>query len=251
MTRPATDSISRYFVERAYTEGGGRNIVNVILVDFRGFDTFGEITVLGVVALTVFALLRRFRPAPDSIDIPEQQRGIQAVKIDNPEREKSETIADYLMIPSVIMRLLFPVISVFAIYLFLRGHDLPGGGFVAGLAMAIAFIVQYMAGGARWVEARLNIRPVTWIALGLLCAATTGMGAWLVGYPFLTSHSTYAHVPLIGTLPFASALLFDLGVFMLVVGATVLMLIALARQSIRSHRAPRSPTAITTIMGEH
>ncbi len=251
MTQPPTDGIARYFIEHAYTEGGGRNIVNVILVDFRAFDTFGEITVLGVVALTVFALLRRFRPAPDSIDRPEQQRGIQARKMDNPEREKSETIADYMMIPSVLMRLLFPVITVFAIYLFLRGHDLPGGGFVAGLAMAIAFIVQYMAGGAHWVEARLNIRPVIWIALGLLCAATTGMGAWLVGYPFLTSHSTYAHVPLIGTLPFASALLFDLGVFMLVVGATVLMLIALARQSIRSHRTPHTHSAITTIMREH
>ena len=70
MTRPLPDGISRFFLERAYTEGGGTNVVNVILVDFRGFDTLGEITVLGVVALTVYALLRRFRPAPESIDIP-------------------------------------------------------------------------------------------------------------------------------------------------------------------------------------
>src|SRR5690606_25100307 len=66
MTLPEVDSISRFFVENSYSGGGGRNMVNVILVDFRGFDTFGEITVLGIVALTVYALLRRFRPAPDS-----------------------------------------------------------------------------------------------------------------------------------------------------------------------------------------
>src|SRR3546814_10372594 len=65
MTRSLPDSISRFFLERAYSEGGGTNVVNVILVDFRGFDTLGEITVLGAVALTVYALLRRFRPAPD------------------------------------------------------------------------------------------------------------------------------------------------------------------------------------------
>ena len=64
MTRPLPDTISRFFLEHAYTEGGGRNVVNVILVDFRGFDTLGEITVLAIVALTVYALLRRFRPGP-------------------------------------------------------------------------------------------------------------------------------------------------------------------------------------------
>ena len=74
MTRPEPDSIARFFVENAYTQGGGTNIVNVILVDFRAFDTFGEITVLGIVAITVYALLRRFRPAAESIPVPEQQR---------------------------------------------------------------------------------------------------------------------------------------------------------------------------------
>ena len=64
MTRPPPESIADYFVENAYTRGGGTNIVNVILVDFRAFDTFGEITVLGIVAITVYALLRRFRRLP-------------------------------------------------------------------------------------------------------------------------------------------------------------------------------------------
>ncbi len=240
MTRPLPDSISRFFVENAYTEGGGRNVVNVILVDFRGFDTLGEITVLGAVALAVFALLRRFRPATDSIPRPEQQQLQTARDEARGDGRRGVTLADSLLVPGLIMRLLFPVIGTVAVYLFMRGHDLPGGGFVAGLTMSIAFILQYMAGGTRWVEARLTILPVRWIGLGLLFAAGTGLAAWLFGLPFLTSHFQYADLPVIGRVPLASAVLFDLGVFTLVVGATVLILIALAHQSIRSHR-PAKP----------
>ncbi|MGE3784764.1 MAG: hydrogen gas-evolving membrane-bound hydrogenase subunit E, partial [Alphaproteobacteria bacterium] len=241
MTRPAPDSISRYFVENAYTKGGGANIVNVILVDFRGFDTLGEITVLGVVALTVYALLRRFRPAPESIPIPEQQR-VQDLNDDAlPHREKGDTIKDIMGVPALIMGLLFPVIGIVAIFLLLRGHDLPGGGFVAGLTMATAFIVQYMARGTIWVEARLLVLPVYWMGIGLLLASGTGAAAWFFAHPFLTSYFSYADIPLIGRVPVASALAFDIGVFALVVGATVLMLIAIAHQSVRSYRVPRGP----------
>ena len=77
LTRPAPQSISPFYLEKALSEGGGRNVVNVMLVDFRGFDTMGEITVLGIVALTVYALLRRFRPARESIAIPAQQHLLQ------------------------------------------------------------------------------------------------------------------------------------------------------------------------------
>jgi len=134
------------------------------------------------------------------------------------------------------MRLLFPVVAMMAVFLFLRGHDLPGGGFVAGLTLAIAFILQYIAGGARWVEARLTVLPVRWIGFGLLAACSTGVGAVVVGRPFLTSSFQYVDFPVLGRLPMASALLFDLGVFALVLGATVLILIALAHQSIRVSR---------------
>lgn len=240
MTRPLPDTISRYFVERAYSEGGGTNIVNVILVDFRGFDTLGEITVLGVVALAVYALLRRFRPAPESIAIPEQQRVQNAYDDARPERQLGDTVAEYLLVPAVLMRLLFPMMLVMALYLFLRGHNLPGGGFVAGLTMAVAFIVQYMANGTRWVETRLRLHPVRWIGIGLWFAVLTGLGAWLLAHPFLTSHSRYLELPWLGSLPLASALFFDLGVFSLVVGATALILIALAHQSLRSALVTRS-----------
>ncbi|NVP56137.1 monovalent cation/H+ antiporter subunit A [Mycoplana rhizolycopersici] len=241
MTLPVPDTIANFFLERAYSEGGGRNVVNVILVDFRGFDTMGEIAVLGIVALTVFALLRRFRPATESIGLPEQQRIQNAYDDAQPERNKGDTVRDYLFVPSVVMQWLFPVVITFAIYLFMRGHDLPGGGFAAGITMAIAFLLQYLAGGTRWAEDRLRILPLRWIAFGLLIAAATGAGSWFFGYPFLTSHSQYLTLPLIGKVPTASALLFDLGVFSLVVGATVLILIAIAHQSIRTYRVKAAP----------
>jgi multicomponent K+:H+ antiporter subunit A len=243
MTRDAPEGIAAYFLKNAYTGGGGTNVVNVILVDFRGFDTFGEITVLGIVALTVFALLRRFRPAPDSVGTPVQQRIQSANDEALPDRNPGDTIADYLLVPSVIMQWLFPVIIVFALYLFLRGHDLPGGGFAAGVAMAAAFILQYLAAGTVWVEARLRVLPVRWMGLGLLAAGFTGAGSWLFGYPFLTSHSQYIELPLIGAVPAATGSLFDLGVFVLVIGATVLMLIAIAHQSVRRLRASKTAAA--------
>ncbi|WP_106640641.1 monovalent cation/H+ antiporter subunit A [Allosphingosinicella vermicomposti] len=233
MTRPLPGSVSRFFVERAYPEGGGTNVVNVILVDFRAFDTLGEVTVLAIVALTVFALLRRFRPAQESVGAPAQQRVQNAIDEAREGRQVGDTLKDYLLIPRVIMEWLFPVIMVFAIYLWIRGHDMPGGGFAAGITLSIALIVLYMASGTRRVEARLRVQPARWIGFGLLLALLTGMGAWLFGHPFLTSYFGYLDLPIVGKVPAASALLFDLGVFLIVVGATALILIAIAHQSIR------------------
>jgi multicomponent K+:H+ antiporter subunit A len=223
MTRPLPDNtISRYFMEHAYPQGGGTNVVNVIIVDFRGFDTLGEIAVLGVVAIVVYALLRRFRPARESTPPPLQQK-----------EQGAATAAEDLLVPALLMRLMFPAIALLAAYLLLRGHNLPGGGFAAGLTLAIAVILQYMAGGTRWAEARLAMRPVRWMGTGLLLAGATGAASWLFGYPFLTSHTAHVRVPVLGELDLPSAFLFDLGVFSLVVGATGLLLIALAHQSVR------------------
>ncbi|MCJ9691402.1 monovalent cation/H+ antiporter subunit A [Rhizobium sp. PRIMUS64] len=236
MTMTVPEAISTFFLDNAYIQGGGRNVVNVILVDFRGFDTLGEITVLGIVALTVYALLRRFRPAPDSLAPPEQQQVQSLFDAKQPDRHSGDTVRDYLLVPSVIMQWLFPVIITLALYVFIRGHDLPGGGFSAGLTMSIAFLLQYLSGGTRWAEERLRVLPLRWMGSGLIIAGGAGIGAWLFGYPFLTSHSRYLELPLIGTVPAATAMIFDLGVFLLVVGSTVLILVALAHQSIRINR---------------
>lgn len=236
MTHPVDGSISEFFLAAAYAEGGGHNVVNVILVDFRGFDTFGEITVLAIVALAVFALLRRFRPGEDSVKGPPQKLAQEATDRQRDDRERGQTLTEYLRVPGLIIQLMVPVILLFAVHLFVRGHELPGGGFAAGLTASVALILLYMAGGVRWVEQRVRVAPVQWIATGLLIAFATGLGSWVFGYPFLTSWFTYLDLGLLGRIPLATAVLFDLGVFILVVGATSLMLISIAHQSLRRPR---------------
>ena len=238
MSRPFPESTSTFFLERALTEGGGTNVVNVMLVDFRGFDTFGEIVVLGIVALTVYALLRRFRPAREVMDLPPQQRALPpdvATDLANP-RQTVDTAIGYLTVPAVLVRLLLPFATMVAVYLFMRGHNEPGGGFVAGLVFSVALLLQYIVSGTTWVEAHLPLYPRRWIGLGMLAALATGLGSLWLGYPFLTSHTAHLHLPVVGELHIASALFFDIGVFILVVGSTLLILTAIAHQSVRSHR---------------
>ncbi|MGR4867619.1 monovalent cation/H+ antiporter subunit A [Variovorax sp. LARHSF232] len=239
MTRPFPQSISAFFLDHALSEGGGTNVVNVMLVDFRGFDTFGEITVLGAVALTVYALLRRFRPAAESMALPPQQLVPHSPyghsDLVNP-RLLQDTAIGYLMVPAVLVRLLLPLSVLVSVYFFMRGHNQPGGGFVAGLVMSVALLLQYIVSGAEWVEEHLRIYPRRWIATGLLLALATGGGAVLLDFPFLTTHTAHLDLPLLGEVHVPSALFFDIGVFTLVLGSTMLILTALAHQSIRSHR---------------
>jgi multicomponent K+:H+ antiporter subunit A len=231
LTRPGTSVLAPFFFANTLEPAGGRNVVNVILVDFRGFDTLGEITVVGSVALIVYSLLRRFRPAPESIAVPRAQRDTMVSA-----RPEELLPRGYMKIPAVLVRLLLPMAGLVSLHFLLRGHDAPGGGFVGGLVMATAIIAQYMVSGTIWVESRLRIHPQLWIALGLLAASLAGIGAWLGAKPFLTSFAADFTLPLLGAIHVSTVLLFDLGVYMLVVGAAVLMLIALAHQSLRSPR---------------
>ena len=239
LTRHAPLSISPFFIEKALPEGGGTNVVNVMLVDFRAFDTLGEITVLGIVALTVYALLRRFRPAREAVDLTDQQQvSVDAAGLDLVDRDGDgdDHLPPYLEVPAVLVRLLLPVAGLLAFHLYLRGHNEPGGGFVAGLVVAIAFIAQYMVSGTRWVELRLRLRPHRWIAVGLLVALATGLGSLALGFPFLTTHTAHVTWPLVGEVHLPTAALFDLGVFAVVVGSTLLLLTAIAHQSLRARR---------------
>jgi multicomponent K+:H+ antiporter subunit A len=233
MTWPLIPNVGDWFLRNAYHEGGGTNVVNVILVDFRAFDTFGEITVLAIVGVTVYALLRRFRPAPESLSPFDGQAGLG-----------DRSLAHALLVPSVITRWMFPLMVVLAAYLFLRGHDLPGGGFSAGVTLSVAFLLQYLAHDVRWVEDRLAVLPIRWMGVGLIIAGATGVGAIVLGYPFLTAHARYLALPVVGEVPAATALLFDVGVFALVFGALVLMLIAIAHQSLRVARLREREAAV-------
>lgn len=242
LMREAGEGISPFFIQNSLPRGGGSNVINVILVDFRGFDTLGEISVLGIVALTVFALLRRFRPAPESMDVPRQQREQDGQPGGGlPSADPSAPLPPGPMTPpAVLVQLLMPVAGLISVFFLLRGHNEPGGGFVGGLIMAIAIILQYMVGGTAWAEARTRIFPQYWIALGLLCAAAAGGSAWLGSRPFLSALAWHGTLPVIGELHLSTVLLFDLGVYLLVIGASVLILVALAHQS----RRARSRSAI-------
>jgi len=240
LTRPSTAELAPYYIRNALEVSEGRNVVNVILVDFRGFDTFGEITVVGIVAMIVYALLRRFRPAPESIEVPRAQRRDGEAPM--PPSDPADLLPrGDLYVPAVLARVLLPLAGMVSLYFLLRGHNAPGGGFVGGLVMATAVIVQYMTGGTIWVEARLRVHPLYWIASGLLAAAGAGLIAVLRHQPFLTAQGVHLQLPLLGDLHLATVLLFDLGVYMLVVGATLLILVALAHQSLRSPRRELEP----------
>ncbi|MFJ6829842.1 monovalent cation/H+ antiporter subunit A [Pseudomonas sp. NPDC090964] len=251
LTRQTPNDISSFYLSRALPEGGGSNVVNVMLVDFRGFDTLGEITVLGAVALTVYALLRRFRPSKESMELPPQQRQLApdvATDLVNP-RQASDTALGFMMVPAVLVRLLLPIALVVSFYLFMRGHNQPGGGFVAGLVVSVAFILQYMVAGTQWVEAQMSLRPMRWMGFGLFAATLTGLGALFFGYPFLTTHTLHLSVPVLGDIHIASALFFDVGVYAMVVGSTLLMLTALGHQSVRAHKPSNQPKVVVTTEG--
>jgi multicomponent K+:H+ antiporter subunit A len=211
MTRPL-ETISWYFMDHSVPLGGGRNVVNVILVDFRGYDTFGEITVLAIAALGMAALLdglRLTRAGGDGLLRPSSPPLLFVVSV----------------------RWLLPLAIAVPVYVLFRGHNAPGGGFVAGLITAVALVMVQMAHGFAWATARLPVDYARLAATGLLVAGATGAAAWCVGHPFLTSAHAEPVVPLLGRLPLASAAVFDVGVYLAVVGATMLMLASLASAS--------------------
>ncbi|MBY5933520.1 monovalent cation/H+ antiporter subunit A [Tateyamaria omphalii] len=211
------ETISDYHIANSYEGGGGTNVVNVILVDFRGYDTYGEIIVLGIAGFVIYALMRAL------LDGPAAQR----LKNTDYSQDRSRDRHPLMMV--VVTRILMPIALVVGLYIFLRGHNQPGGGFVAGLVVAIALLMQYMASGFAWTQERKKIEYHTMIGLGVVVAGATGAGAWLAGQPFLTSAYTYVHLPPIEEFELATAMLFDLGVFLTVLGAVMLMLYSLSR----------------------
>lgn len=218
-------SISDYHLAEAKPGGGGTNVVNVILVDFRGLDTFGEIIVLGIAAITIFALL-------DTALKGAAARTLASIR--SPEQSKD---AHPLMLV-VATRVLLPLALTVAVFIFLRGHNQPGGGFIAGLIVAIALIMQYLASGYTWAAERAKIDTQAVIGVGVAIAGLAGIGSLFLGWPFLTSTYTYVEWPLVGEFEVASAIAFDLGVFLAVVGVVVLSLAQISRVEARVEHEP-------------
>ena len=138
------------------------------------------------------------------------------------------TFASQPLMLRVAARVVLPLALVVTLYIFMRGHNMPGGGFIAGLITAVALVLQYMALGQTRTEFLLRVqggrRFVRWIGIGLGIAGLTGVGAFVFGQPFLTSAHGHPTLPFLGELPLATAALFDLGVFITVVGSTLLTL---------------------------
>jgi len=223
MTR-GFETISGYHIEQSKPGGGGTNIVNVILVDFRGYDTFGEIIVLAIAALSIFALL-------DSAMHGAAARRLARVRF---EQQAHDPHPLMLM---VVTRILLPLSLMVGVYILLRGHNLPGGGFIAGLVVAIAFLMQYMASGYVWARRRARFDADAMIGGGVALAGLTGLASLLFDRPFLTSTFEYFHLPLFGEIELASAMAFDLGVFFTVVGTCLLSLATLSRVEERAEQA--------------
>lgn len=141
------------------------------------------------------------------------------------------------MMMVVATRLMLPLALMVGLYIMLRGHNMPGGGFIGGLVVSIALIMQYMASGFQWTARQVRVDYDAMIGVGVLVAGATGIVAMLWDYPFLTSAHTHVHLPLIGEVEVASALPFDIGVFLTVVGGVMLALANLSRLgSLSSHR---------------
>ncbi|MCQ4307401.1 monovalent cation/H+ antiporter subunit A [Pseudomonas stutzeri] len=207
LTRPY-DSIASFFLENSVSGGGGTNVVNVILVDFRGFDTLGEISVLAIAAVGIYGLLY-------GLHLPHQLRDY---------RGRLWSTDSHPMVLDVLSRALLPMALLISVFIFLRGHNLPGGGFIAGLITAVALILQYISHGVTWAQQRQPFSYHGVAGMGVLIAGLTGLGSWLFGHPFLTSAFGHFHLPVIGEFELATAMLFDLGVYLAVVGATLLIL---------------------------
>lgn len=218
------ESISHYYVEESYRLAGGKNIVNVILVDFRGFDTMLEITVLGIASLGIYALVKLRLDPP----LPRKPAEVERAN----EKTAGGTLAgsnDVLL--KTISRAVVFIMITFALYLFFAGHNHPGGGFIGALMTASALLLLAIAFGT---SAFRGIVPVDFrklTAAGLAVAFLTGIGSFAFGAPFLSHAFGHFHLPILGDTELATAVLFDLGVYLSVVGVAMTILLTIGRDS--------------------
>jgi multicomponent Na+:H+ antiporter subunit A len=204
---PMPASVSHEMVERSVPDGHGRNVVNVILVDFRGLDTLGEITVLAVAAIGAAALARV---------------GIRARRERGGTPEPEPQPLPRLAFVDVMVQVMFFAVLVLSVWLLFAGHNEPGGGFVGGLLAGSAITLRYIAGGMREVRAQTRFRPWTVLGAGLLIAAATATAPLLTGGDVLEVAAHTVTVPLFGSMKLSSALLFDIGVYITVVGMVLM-----------------------------
>ncbi|WP_127794554.1 Na+/H+ antiporter subunit A [Agromyces sp. LHK192] len=244
-------------------EAHGKNIVNVMLVDLRAWDTLGEIAVLVAVATGVASLLfvsgrtggaprldadfdrrNRLRPVPEpasSIRAPRPGRAEAAGRTDASAGGGSKRAADAAsdaastrqtwliagrtlsprrrsILIEVLVRLLFHPAIVVSVYLLFVGHNAPGGGFAGGLLAGLALVARYLAGGRYELGEAAPIDAGRLLGTGLFLAAGTAASSLVFGLTVFESSWFELDVPVLGTLSIGTSTLFDIGVYLVVVG---------------------------------
>jgi len=204
--------------------GGGKNVVNVILVDFRGYDTMGEITVLAIALIGVLAMLAGSPAIRSAAERAALSAGSGAAPVGAQPHLRSSLLRTAMV-------LILPLTLIFAGYMFFKGHNEPGGGFVAGLVASVGLAVYRMAEGGAALRRIIPIHPAILAAIGLTFALGTGFLPIVLGQafhddPFPLFYSVQMHIPRFAAEPFhlPSVTFFDFGVFLVVVGVSVGML---------------------------
>jgi multicomponent Na+:H+ antiporter subunit A len=245
------EPISLQFPQLAYEGGHGRNVVNVLLVDIRGWDTLGEMSVLVVAATGVASLVFLSRRSGDMPRLgPETERPrwfarrtrlaeapIEATASAGatpdgaaPSQEDATQRTPWLLagktlapenrsiILEVVVRLLFHSAIVVSVYLLFAGHNVPGGGFAGGLVAGLAFVARYLAAGRFELGEAAPIDAGKLLGFGVLFAGGTALVPIFFGVDALTSTWFEAEIPVIGHIEFVTSTLFDIGVYLVVVG---------------------------------
>jgi multicomponent Na+:H+ antiporter subunit A len=245
------ESVSGLFPGEAVAFGGGNNVVNVILVDIRAWDTMGEISVLLVAATGVASLIflsrRAERTRLEDFDEavgtiggtdPDPMATLRArdARRQAPSRSQwlvaSRTLAPQRrsVILEVASRILYHTMVVFGVFLLFAGHNAPGGGFVAGLVTGIALVVRYLAGGRYELSAAAPLQPGFLLGSGLVIATGFGLASIALGGEVLQSAIFTVDLPLLGQVKLVTSLLFDFGVYLVVVGLMLDILRSLGAQ---------------------
>nr|WP_254281070.1 Na+/H+ antiporter subunit A [Frigoribacterium sp. VKM Ac-2836] len=240
-------TVSGAFPELAVDGGHGRNVVNVTLVDIRGWDTMGEIAVLIVAATGVASLvfltsradvlprperrtraqrfLARVRPVREPAPVVPVHGSTAQIGDSNEGDRRAWLLAGRKLAPQnrsilleVVVRLIFHAIIVVSIYLLFAGHNTPGGGFAGGLIAGFAFVARYLAGGRYELGAAAPLDAGKLLGAGLLTVAATALAPLFFGVDALTSTWFEGDVPLLGHVEFVTSTFFDVGVYLVVVG---------------------------------
>ncbi|MFZ4842702.1 Na+/H+ antiporter subunit A [Mycetocola saprophilus] len=230
-----TDPISAQLPEMAYYEGHGKNVVNVALVDIRAWDTMGEISVLVVVATGIASLLfvsgRADKKGRRGLRRPATALGRRSVLSDpdiqpaTPGARQSWLVsggkiasANRSILLEVLVRLMFHPAIVVSIFLLFVGHNSPGGGFAGGLLAGLALVFRYLAGGRYELREAVPIDAGKLLGAGLVLAVGSAIGSLFFGSEILSSAYLSADIPVLGYISIGTTTIFDIGVYLVVVG---------------------------------